>query len=126
VEGQHQRPYHSDEVARENALQAKIVTNPILIEPGLQLLGQYYQVGRRYLDILFRDSRGDFLVVELKLSRGDYHAAGQLAHYMGLVNEHLAKNEGKAVRGIVMARHINPDLKLAISMIRNAAWLECD
>jgi hypothetical protein len=30
VEGQHQRAYHSDEVARENALQAKIVTNPTL------------------------------------------------------------------------------------------------
>ena len=65
-------------------------------------------------------------MVELKLSRRDYHAAGQLVHYMGLVNEYLAKKEGKAVRGIVMARHTNPDLKLAISMVKSAAWLKCE
>jgi hypothetical protein len=124
VEGEHGRPHHSDEIAYEKTLQAKIVADPAIIENGLQLVGEYYRTDSGFIDLLYRDYQDNFLVLELKVSCGTYHTAGQLLYYMGWVNNNLAKNEGRKVRGMVIARVIKAELRLALSIVENTGWLQ--
>lgn len=74
------------------------------------------------IDILAVDELGNFVVVELKVSKGSDRVVGQAMRYMGWVKKHLAA--GKKVAGIIVACEIDEKLKYAASMIPNIALLE--
>jgi RecB family endonuclease NucS len=118
----------SDEFAYETDLRDFLAKNLSKIESGLRLFeeeelnGVEYPVGGRYIDILAVDAKGGFVVIELKVSRGYDRTAGQLLRYMGWIKKNLA--DGKSVRGLIVAREITEDLKLAVSLIPDVQLVE--
>jgi hypothetical protein len=117
------------EFAYERDLQNFLAGNLHLIEPGLRLYeeegitGIEFPVGGRFIDILAVDSQENYVVVELKVSRGYDRVVGQLLRYMAWINKHQV-DEGQRVRGIIVAREISEDLLLACSQIPNVALYE--
>jgi hypothetical protein len=118
----------SPEFAYEQHLQHYLVKNLSAIEPGLRvyedegMTGVEYTVGKGRIDILAVDTKGDFIVIELKVSRGHDRAIGQLLSYMGWIEKNLA--DGKNVRGIIVASDISENLRLAASRIPDVKLLQ--
>lgn len=106
--------------AYERDLQNFLAKNLPIIEPGLHLYeedevtGLEFPAGGRFVDILALDANGDYVVIELKVSRGYDRVVGQLLRYMAWV-EHYQAEPGQRVRGIIIAREISDDLRLACS-----------
>ncbi|WBL78786.1 endonuclease NucS [Bradyrhizobium xenonodulans] len=118
----------SKEFAFERDLRNYLSKNLTSIEPGLKIFqeeefsGIEYPVGGRYIDILAMDAKGDYVVVELKVSRGYERAVGQILRYMAWVKKHLAS--GHRVRGIIVANEVTEDLRLAASLIPDLQLFE--
>ncbi|MCB1471871.1 MAG: DUF91 domain-containing protein [Rhodobiaceae bacterium] len=118
----------SAEFAAERDLQNYLAKNLSVIEPGLHLYedegltGIEFQAGGRRIDILAVGQDGGYVVIELKVSRGYDRVIGQLLRYMGWIEKNLA--EGKPVRGIIVAKDITEDLKLASSRISGIKLIE--
>lgn len=117
-------PLEVSEFAYEKDLQNFLSKNLYQIEPGLKLYeeeditGIDFPVGNRYIDILALDNDNNYVVVELKVSRGYDRVVGQLLRYMAWIRKNQADN-GQVVRGIIIAREISEDLLLACSEIPN-------
>jgi len=77
-------------------------------------------VGR--IDILAIDESGDFVVFELKRGRSPDHAMGQLARYMGWVQQTIGK--GKEVTGVIVAKEISDSLRYAVSVVPKVTLFE--
>jgi endonuclease len=114
--------------AFERDLRSYLSKNLGVLEQGLKLyqdeefIGVEFPVGGRYIDLLATDRNGDFVVVELKVSRGHERTIGQLLRYMGWVQKNLAA--GKSVKGIIVASAITDDLQLAASQIPDVRLFE--
>ena len=112
------------EFAYEKDLQNFLSKNLYQIEPGLKLYeeeditGIEFPVGNRYIDILALDNHDNYVVIELKVSRGYDRVVGQLLRYMAWIRKNHA-DKGQFVRGIIIAREISEDLLLACSEIPN-------
>jgi len=118
----------SNRFAYEQHLQSYLVKNLSSLEPGLRLYeeegfsGVEVAVGGRYIDVLAVDTKGDFVVIELKVSRGYERTMGQILRYMGWVQQNIAGE--KRVRGIIVASEITEDLKLAASRVPDIKLVE--
>lgn len=116
--------------AYERDLRNYLEKNLSVLEPGLTLYqdeeftGIEFPVGSRFIDILAVDRNDDFVVIELKVSRGHERTIGQILAYMGWVQKDLAGT--KKVRGIVVASGFTEDFKLAASRITDIALFEYD
>jgi endonuclease len=114
--------------AYESDLRNYLSKNLGALEAGLTLYkdeefeGVEFPVGGRFIDILAVGKSGDFVVIELKVSRGHEKTIGQLLRYMGWVEKNLAA--GKSVRGVIVAREMTEDLRLAATQIRNVRLFE--
>jgi len=112
------------EFAYEKDLQNFLSKNLCKIEPGLKLYeeeditGIEFPVGNRYIDILALDNDDNYVVIELKVSRGYDRVVGQLLRYMAWIRKNHS-DEGQLVRGIIIAREVSEDLLLACSEISN-------
>ncbi len=106
------------EFAYESDLRDYLAKNLTLIERGLRLYeeegitGLEFPAGGRYIDVLAIDAHGGLVVIELKVSRGYDRVIGQLLRYVGWIRQNLAE-QGQTVRGIIVAREITDDLRLA-------------
>lgn len=115
--------------AFEKDLQNYLVKNLESIEPGLKLYNQdgitgvEFPVGGRRIDILAVDNQGDLVVIELKVSKGHDRVIGQILRYMGWIKVNLAEDEQK-VRGIIIAKDISNDLRLACSITQDITLKE--
>lgn len=78
------------------------------------------EVGR--IDILTVDEEENFVVFELKLSRGSDHTLGQLLRYMGWLKQKYG--ETKEVKGVIVANPIDDKLRFAASMTPNVILYE--
>ena len=78
----------------------------------------------RLIDILAVDDQGGFVVFELKRARSPDYAIGQLARYMGWVQQTIGK--GHEVRGIIVAKEIGKNLRYAVSVVPNVNLFEYD
>ena len=116
------------EFACERDLKNYLAKNLGAVEPGLKLFqdegfdGVEYPAGGRFIDILAVDPAENFVVIELKVSRGYDRTIGQLLRYMAWVKANLA--EGKKVRGVIVASDITEDLRLAASPISDVTMIE--
>jgi len=104
--------------ALEEHLRRFLVRDLERIESGLRLFedkdgrdGEEYHTPVGDIDILAVDKDGNFVIFELKVSRGSDATVGQLLRYKGWVQEHLAG--GRKVRGIIVANEIDEKLKYA-------------
>ena len=86
----------SSEFAYERDLQNFLSKNLFVIEPGLRLYedeginGIEFDVGGRYIDILAMDKNNDYVVIELKVSRGYDRVVGQILRYMAWIEKNQA------------------------------------
>lgn len=119
------------EFAYEKDLQNFLVKNLELIEPGLTLFedeeinGIEFGVGGRRIDILAVDNNNDYVVIELKVSKGYDRVVGQLLRYMGWIQKNQA-DAGQKVRGIIICKKITEDLLLACSNQSDITLFEYD
>jgi hypothetical protein len=116
------------EFAYERDLQNYLAKNLHRIEAGLRLYeeeeitGLEFAAGGRYIDILAVDAQGSYVVIELKVSRGYDRVIGQLLRYMSWVERNMETS--KPVRGIIVAKEITDDLRLAASRIAGVRLIE--
>ena len=120
----------SSQFALEKDLQRYLSDNLHIIEPGLALFQdedisgfEYPAGGGRRIDILAKDSAGNFVVLELKVEKGYDRVVGQLLRYMNWVRKELAE-PGQRVRGIIVCRTMSEDLVLACSSIKDVELYE--
>jgi hypothetical protein len=77
--------------------------------------GVEFQTDVGPIDLLATSASGDFVVFELKLSRGSDSALGQILRYMGWVAHHLAKD--RKVYGVVLAADVTEKLRYAVTQV---------
>lgn len=117
------------EFAYEHDLRDYLAKNLHLVEPGLRLYedegvkGIEFPAGNRYIDILAIDKNDDYVVIELKVSRGYDRVVGQLLRYVGWIQQNHANAEQK-VRGVIVSREITDDLRLACSGLQHVSLFE--
>ncbi|MEA3486750.1 MAG: endonuclease NucS [Thermodesulfobacteriota bacterium] len=120
---------NGNEFAYEKDLQNFLAKNLSLIEPGLilymeeDITGIEFPVGNRFIDILATDKDNNYIVIELKVSRGYDRVVGQILRYMAWIRKNHAE-ENQKVRGIIIAREISDDLLLACSETKNVELYE--
>ena len=119
----------SNAFAYERDLQNYLAQNLHLVEPGLQLYedegitGLEFPAGNRRIDILALDTHRNFVVIELKVSRGHDRTVGQLLRYIAWIRLNQAESN-QEVRGIIIAREISDDLRLACSEVPSVGLYE--
>ena len=97
------------EFAYERDLQNFLSRNLFLIDSGLTLYceedvsGLEFPVGNRFIDILAVDGDNNYVVIELKVSRGYDRTVGQLLRYMAWIRKYHAE-QTQTVRGVIVAR----------------------
>ena len=117
------------EFAYENDLKNFLANNLHVIRPSLtvyqdgDISGVEFPVGSRRVDILAVEDEKDFVVIELKVSKGYDRAIGQLLRYMGWIEQNLAE-PGQKVKGMIIARTISDDLRLATSRVQDVELFE--
>lgn len=124
-----EQPGEPGEFAYESDLRDFLAKNLSLLEPGLQLYqeegitGVEFPAGGRFIDLLAVDAQRRYVVIELKVSKGYDRVIGQLLRYMAWIEKNHAE-PGQSVRGIIAAREISNDLRLACSYLPNVALFE--
>ena len=119
----------SSEFLLERDLQLYLEKNLECIEAGLKLYeddgirGFEFDAGGRRVDLLALDRNGNFVVIELKVSKGYDRVVGQLLRYMNWVRRELAE-PGQRVRGIIVCRAVSADLRLACDSISDVELCE--
>jgi len=119
----------SHEFAYENDLKNFLANNLHVIRSSLSvyqdgdITGIEFPVGNRRIDILAMEDDSDFVVIELKVSKGYDRALGQLLRYMGWIEQNLAE-PGQKVKGMIVARNISEDLRIATSRVSDVELFE--
>jgi len=115
----------------EKDLQNFLAKNMSIIEHGLRLyedeennkIGLEYPVDGIYIDILALDKNNNFVVIELKVSRGYDRIVGQLLRYRNWIKRNMAENS-QTIRGIIICKEITDDLLLACDGLDNIELFE--
>jgi hypothetical protein len=113
----------------EKDLQNYLAKNLSIIESGLKLFdddgisGIEYPVDGRFIDILALDKDNNFVIIELKVSKGYDRVIGQLLRYKNWIKKYLAEN-GQKVRGMIICKEITDDLLLACMDLKDIELFE--
>jgi len=110
------------EFAYEKDLQKYLVKNLSVIEKGLKLYQtdgvdgeEFYVPGTsRRIDILATDKNNNYVVIELKVSRGYEKVVGQTLFYQSSIKTIFKQDK---VRAIIIAREITSELKTATQFL---------
>jgi Endonuclease NucS C-terminal domain len=119
----------SSEFAYEHDLRDFLAKNLHLIEQGLRVYqdegvsGVEFPAGGRFIDILALDKSENYVVIELKVSRGYDRTVGQILRYMAWIAKNQA-DPGQSVRGVIVAKEITEDLRLACSQVSGVQLFE--
>lgn len=84
--------------------------------------GIEYQTDIGVIDILAVNEVDNFVIFELKLSKGKDKAIGQILRYMGWVKKNLAKD--RSVKGVIVANNVDEKLMYSASIIPNISLFE--
>jgi hypothetical protein len=118
-DGEELDPEQTGAFAQESHLRDFLARNLELLELNLSLFaddsgrtGVEYGTSIGRIDLLAQDKDENFVVIELKVSRGSDAVIGQILRYMNWVRRNLAGN--KSVRGIVLAQNFDDRLQYAV------------
>ena len=123
----------TSQFAYESHLRDYLKNNLHVIEPGMKLYrdeeddtitGVEFDAGGRRIDILAVDQNDNYVIIELKVSKGHEKVIGQILRYKGWIRKNLAGD--KIIRGIIIAKNITEDLKLAASETKDVELFEYD
>ncbi len=103
---------------KEKMLEDLLEFNLYLLEKGLSLVGRQYPTPTGPIDLLARDSKRQYVVIELKKGRAGDKAVGQLHRYRGYILQELAR-PGQRVRGMIVSQSIDKRLKYAVRALRS-------
>lgn len=111
-----------NEFAQEQDLRKYLVKNLSVIEKGLKLYDadgvkgeEYFVPGTsRRIDILAVDTQDNYVVIELKVSRGYEKVVGQTLFYQSSVKSIFKRDK---VRVIIVAREITSEIKTATKFL---------
>jgi hypothetical protein len=101
----------------ESGIEEAIKAN--ISQLGLTLADQNIQqqcnlgIGIGRTDLICRDKKGNYVVLELKAVPSSDNVVGQLLRYMGYIRETWAEKEGKDVKGIILTPSYDEQLRLA-------------
>ncbi len=117
------------EFAYEKDLQKYLVRNLSIIEKGLKLSEadgvngeEFYVAGTSRRIALFAvDRKNNFVVIELKVSRGYEKVVGQTLFYQSSIKTIFKQNK---VRAIIIAREITSELKTATQFLPDCELFE--
>jgi len=84
--------------------------------------GVEYRTDVGPIDILAVDEDDNFVVFELKLSRGHDSTMGQISRYMGWIKRKMAGD--KVVKGVIVAKNVDKKLRYAASIIPDITLFE--
>ncbi|MFH1373475.1 MAG: endonuclease NucS domain-containing protein [bacterium] len=70
-------------------------------------------IGSGRTDLICRDEKDNYIVLELKAVHTSDNAVGQILRYMGYIRENWAQKEGKEVKGIILTPSFDEQLRLA-------------
>jgi RecB family endonuclease NucS len=90
----------------EKEISDYIAENPDIIEKGLHVISRERRIGEGYADIIARDKRGNYVVIEVKRVTATKEAVKQLFSY---VEELRKANPDAPVRGILVAPSATKD-----------------
>ena len=99
-------PSEKEELVRkqvEKGIENFYAANLHLIEAGLKLLDQQFATAIGPIDILCKDSSGQFVVIEVKAEEAKDSVFGQVLRYIGWVHRNMDSGH-KNVRGVIVAR----------------------
>jgi Holliday junction resolvase-like predicted endonuclease len=117
VESERVEPIH--EKIHEKNLESLVSERLEEIEPGLYLVQRQYATPVGRIDLLCRDRRGNFVVIELKRFRASTESIiDQVTRYMGWVQEQLAKRH-QHVRGYIVVGKLDRKLQYSVRAIEN-------
>jgi len=123
----------SSEFAYESHLRDYLKNNLFVIETGMNLyrdeedntiVGVEFDAGGKRIDILAIDKNNNYVIIELKVSKGYEKVIGQILRYKAWVRKNLAGDQG--IRCIIIAKFITEDLKLAASETKDIELFEYD
>ena len=110
-------------------MQNYLAKNLSIIEHGLKIYdddgisGVEFPADGRYIDILAVDKNDNYVVIELKVSKGYDRVIGQLLRYKSWIRKNLAENN-QNVRGIIICKEITEDLFLACDGLNDIELFE--
>ncbi len=107
----------------ERNLEDLIVQRLEKIEPGLRLEQRQLGTPAGRLDLLCRDAYGNYVVIELKKTRGTDQVVGQILRYIGWLKETYPE---KDARGIIIVAQKDETLLYAVRAAPNIAVREFD
>lgn len=85
--------------------------------------GQQYTTDVGIIDILAKDSAGNFVVIELKRAESGYKVVGQILNYIGWVQDKLAL-DGQQVRGLIVVGKADKTLLSSLKPISDKVKLK--
>jgi len=108
---------HLEDFLVENWEKTSLGKRYSLLEEDGDMIGQQYRTNIGRIDLLAREKKtGDWVVIELKKGRPSISVVGQLALYMGWVQDNLARGE-EEVKGVIIAGEADEKLKYAVEPI---------
>ncbi len=103
-------------VGLEKDLRDRLAENPDLIEKGLTLIDKGYSIeGAGQADLVCKDKKENYVVIETKKGRESDKVVGQILRYIG----GLKKEGKKRTRGIIIVNEPDKKLDLAIEAVKD-------
>lgn len=97
-----------EEAVKKNLSQLKLTLAEDEIQQQCSL-----GIGVGRTDLICRDEKGNYVVLELKAVQSSDNVVGQILRYMGYVRENWAAKENKNVKGIILTPGYDEQLRLA-------------
>jgi len=102
-------------VSLERDLRDFLADNPQRLENGLSVVGKEYEIsGAGRADLVCKDKKGNYVVIETKKDRESDKVVGQILRYVGGL-----KKDGKRARGIIIVHEPDDKLEFAIEAVKD-------
>jgi restriction system protein len=113
---------HLENFLVENWRHTELGSQYTILEEEGELVGQQYPTDTGPIDILaVSKDKKRLLVVELKKGRASDAVVGQIARYMGYVQEELAE-DGQIVEGVIIALEDDTRIRRALTVMRGVRF----